>query len=316
MGFFSNLYTKPGPGVGKNEPEKRRIVVFFEVFFRHFWKLEQTNLVFLLFLVPIILLVYLLNYLGFQIAKDNALIINFLTFLPLSLLGIPMMGLTYSTRNFAREEHVFVWFDFIDQVKKNWKAGLRHGLVSFFVYFCGYVGIEVYSAQLSTSWVFMIPFVVLCIALIAFTFAQYYIFPMIITFELSYKNIIKNGFLFSLIALLRNVLLSLLHLAVWSSIVWYFFDPTGELLILGILALLIGIPAFTAFLNNFVTYPLLLRFIIKPMYSEDETEADSSYKEGDHYKPLETDEKSEYVFENGRLVRRMDDVEAVFEDRK
>ena len=27
-------------------------------------------------------------------------------------------------------------------------------------------------------------------------------------------------------------------------------------------------------------------------------------------------EKPEYVFENGRLVRRMDDVEAVFEDRK
>ena len=84
MGFFSNRYNKPGPGVGKNEPEKRRIVVFFEVYFRHFWQLEQTNLVFLLFMLPVFALLFGINLLLCKVT-DNGLLINFFTFLPLAL---------------------------------------------------------------------------------------------------------------------------------------------------------------------------------------------------------------------------------------
>ena len=117
MGFFSNRYNKPGPGVGKNEPEKRRIVVFFEVYFRHFWQLEQTNLVFLLFMLPVFALLFGINLLLCKVT-DNGLLINFFTFLPLALAMIPISGMTYVTRNMAREEHAFVWFDFTDQMKK------------------------------------------------------------------------------------------------------------------------------------------------------------------------------------------------------
>ena len=43
---------------------------------------------------------------------------------------------------------------------------------------------------------------------------------------------------------------------------------------------------------------------------------DCKTQDTDHYHPIEEETKEEYVFENGRLVKKMDDVETVFEDRK
>ena len=47
MGLFKANYAKPGPGVSKDAPQKRRIIVFFEILGRKYWKLAQANLVFL-----------------------------------------------------------------------------------------------------------------------------------------------------------------------------------------------------------------------------------------------------------------------------
>ena len=47
MALFRANFAKPGPGVAKDGPQKRRIVVFFEIFFRKFWKLVQVNFIFL-----------------------------------------------------------------------------------------------------------------------------------------------------------------------------------------------------------------------------------------------------------------------------
>ena len=163
----------------------------------------------------------------------------------------------------------------------------------------------------------LVPGVIVGLILIAFTFAQYYIFPMMITFDIPYRGVVKNGFLFSIMAFLRNLLMTVLHVVVWGIILIYLSDVEHGGVIFGALLLLIGLPAFTSFLINFVTYPVLVRYIIKPVYGSEE-EQKAAPREDDHYKPIEDDdkEKSEYVFENGRLVRRMDHVEQVFEDRK
>lgn len=54
MGLISNMfnYSKPGPGIEKEEQQKRRFFLFFELFFRKFWKLIQLNLLYILFWIP------------------------------------------------------------------------------------------------------------------------------------------------------------------------------------------------------------------------------------------------------------------------
>ena len=39
MGFLGLFnYSKPGPGIAKDAPKKKTFFVFFETFFRNFWK--------------------------------------------------------------------------------------------------------------------------------------------------------------------------------------------------------------------------------------------------------------------------------------
>ena len=58
MGLFGGGFTKPGPGIDKNAPKKKGIFLYFEIFFRKFWKLMQLNMIYFLFCLPLFLLVY------------------------------------------------------------------------------------------------------------------------------------------------------------------------------------------------------------------------------------------------------------------
>lgn len=48
----------------------------------------------------------------------------------LALTGPFTTGVAYVTRNWARDEHAFIWSDFIDTVKGNWKYGLLTGFIT------------------------------------------------------------------------------------------------------------------------------------------------------------------------------------------
>ena len=328
MGLFKSNYAKPGPGVSKDEPQKRRIIVFFEILGRKYWKLAQANLIFLAMCLVVFALVLLLNNLIFNVTQ-NGVIVNLVSFLPLSLLAFPITGLTYITRNFAREEHAFVLYDFFNTIKKNWKTCLLHGLVSFFVYYFAFFSFTFYRARSVESMFFLVPMVISIIVVILFTFMQYYVFTMFITFKLKYRHILKNALIFSIAGLLRNILLTVVFVPLWGLVVICLFAPfmnsdvegAATLWMLPLPFLLLGLAAITAFIITFVTYPLIVKYMIAPVYKkEDGTEGGGEQKEepfgpareGDHYKPIE-EKDSEYVFENGRLIKKVN-VESVFDD--
>ena len=48
VGFFSNMYTKEGPGVRKDQPPKKGIPRFFEILMRDYGHLLKVNFLFLL----------------------------------------------------------------------------------------------------------------------------------------------------------------------------------------------------------------------------------------------------------------------------
>ena len=91
-GFFGLFnYEKEGPGISKNAPKKKTFLIFFETFFRNFWKFMPINLVYSLISVPVIT--------G----------------------GFASVGITHVARNTARDKHSFGLSDFFDTIKKNWK---------------------------------------------------------------------------------------------------------------------------------------------------------------------------------------------------
>ena len=98
-GFFGLFdYSKEGPGISKNAPKKKAFFVFFETFFRNFWKFMLINVVYVLLCFPIV------------------------------THGMATAGITNVTRNIARDKHSFGISDFFETIRKNLKQSLAVGI--------------------------------------------------------------------------------------------------------------------------------------------------------------------------------------------
>ena len=122
MSLF-NHYNKPGPGVLKNNGyEPNRFTLYFQLLGRKFWSLCILNLIFVLFSAPFVALSILLyNFLGrFAFISVLGFQFHFLfSLLPFAFIG-PVLGAVFKgARDFAREEPVFIFSDFLSTLKKN-----------------------------------------------------------------------------------------------------------------------------------------------------------------------------------------------------
>ena len=239
-GFFGLFdYNKPGPGVDKGGSEKKGFVIFFEIFMRKFWKLITANLLYVLISLPVL------------------------------TIGLADAGLTYLTRNYAREKHAFVSGDFFDSIKKNWKQALPIGLINlaatviiaydlYFFYMNSASGIGGY-----------IMLAIMLTILIIFTFMKYYINYMMITFKLSIKQLYKNSLIFAFTGIKRNLLISLVLGLCYAFAIFLFLfvNPAISIIVIIFLYMLI-FPAFRSLLIQYAVFPLIKKHMIDPYYQE------------------------------------------------
>ncbi len=242
-GFFGMFdATKPGPGVSKNEPKKKRFFLFWELYFRKFFKLIIANLLYAL------------------------------VSLPLVTQGLAQAGLTFVTRNYAREKHVFLPSDFFDTIKKNWKQALATGILELIIGACLIFDIlyawDWLSAGEELQILPLLFFAVAFFLAVIFCYARYYLYMQIITFKLSFKQVWKNSLLLAIAGFKENLIISLALLAVYAlvfvllyNLFWYVLGPLVVLYVL-------LFPAFRSFLIQFTIFPLIKRTIIDPYYKE------------------------------------------------
>ena len=298
MAFRLFNFDKPGPGVSKDEPPKPPFIRFWQIFFRKWTNFIKLNLLFLIPVVVVVALIYVINCFTTQI---------FICFLPLILLSPFFAGLTYVTRNYAREEHAFIFSDFKDAVKSNWKYFLINGVICYAVAILMMVSIPVYRAFMeSNGWIFSIPLGISIAIGLLFLFAQFYIPLMIITLDLNLKKIYKNGFIFAILGLWRNLLLVVIFIAIAiiNFILLYMINGLTSLIAI-FLILLFGF-SFTSFLINFTAYPLIDKMIIKPYYAKQNGEELSPDGKEENSEEQFEEKQSQYVFVNGRLVKKED----------
>lgn len=228
---FGARYSKPGPGVSKSEPQKHRIFLFLELYFRKFWKLIQVNMLYFLFCIPIV------------------------------TIGPATAAFTYIMRNYAREEHAFIWSDFIEQFKKNFKQSFIVSLIDIPVYGLMIFNFWFYSQHLNDNILFGIAFGLFITIAVLYTFAKFYIYQLIVTFDLKLKDIYKDCFIMAIVGLLRNFLLfvviALVVFLLYLFPIFVVFVPFLTLSFLG-------------FLINFTTYPLIKKLLIDPQEAPQE----------------------------------------------
>lgn len=308
MGLFQmfNGYNKAGPGVEKDEPPKSAPIRFFEIYFRKFSKLVQANLIFVLPSLVVALCmgaIYLfVPHIVLALPGTEASIdftTSYLMMLPLILLMPFTAGLTIITRNFSREEHAFIWSDFWDTVKANWKAFLINGVISYIVYFVLSFSMWFYHAKSAESFFNQVAFWVCLILAVLFVILEYYVPIMLITFDLKLRQVYKNALIFIFAGFWRNLLITAI-LAV--LIVLIPFPNTTLGFTIFIVLALFWLFSFVSYLVNFTIYPVIDKYMIQP-YQKRMAVTQSNEKLAD---PFTADElpKSEYIYHNGKLVKR------------
>jgi uncharacterized membrane protein YesL len=229
MSLFGGLfnYSKPGPGVDKNGPEKKRFFYFFELFGRKFWKLIELNLLYLLCCIPIV------------------------------TIGPATCGLVYILRNFANEKPVFMVSDFFDAFKSNFKQGFALGILDILT--SGIVAIALlwYIANQGLSWAMAIPLGLSIVVLVLLMFMRFYTYLCTVTVELPLKHIIKNSFIFAFLGFKHNFCTLFWWAVLIVPLLWYL--P----LIWALVFVLIGF-ALIWFIAVFNSYPYIVKYIIEP----------------------------------------------------
>jgi len=251
MGLFTPNYNKPGKGVDKNAPEKRRLWLFFEIFWNQSSKLILANILYSIAMLPLMIGIMLCFEVNFESPSIIAFRDGKIDLLGLILLVISLftsfpatIGFTYILRNIQRREHAWIWHDFMKHTRLNYLKGVVNGIVTLLgyiifvtaygIYRSGILNIGMLSAYLSG---------VMLVTIVVFTWMQFYVNTMIVTFDLKLGSIYKNAFIFALGRLPVNLLISVICI------------------VLMYLILLFPIP-FITFLLSFIIWYVLFGFIV------------------------------------------------------
>lgn len=113
----------------------------------------------------------------------------------IAITGPSTAGLSYVTRNWARDEHAFVWSDFKDAAKANWKQSLAISTITGFVPLIVYVCWMFYGELAQQNALFMLPQVLTLTIGTVWLMALLYIYPMLVTYQLRLRDLLRNSLL-------------------------------------------------------------------------------------------------------------------------
>ncbi|MBE7056727.1 MAG: hypothetical protein E7388_04720 [Ruminococcaceae bacterium] len=291
MSLFKINYDKEGPGIEKDEPQKRAFFRYIEMLWAKRFKILQGNLLYFGFNLIVLLITLVLMYFMFSLAVTmrgmdfnewGAQDLNIDTFyrivltfafmctsVPIFALGPVRAGLNFLSKSYVKGEPVFTWTDFSTKMRSNRKLGLKVGLINGLVGFFLLLDAVVYLliAGADTGIYANIPWFIMFIAAIFIIFAaalfammNLFIYPMMVTFNITIKQLYKNAFIFAMIRWLPNMLILLADFLIIALPLWLI---PGTLSFYVTVALYIFItPALIDFTNTFYAYPLIKKFMI------------------------------------------------------
>jgi len=177
FGFFN--FEKEGAGVNPDTPKKKRPFLFFELYQRKIINLIQLNLLYILFCLPVI------------------------------TIGPATAGFTYVLKRYGAEEHSWIWSDFIEHFKKNFRQGFCMGAVNLIVFILLLIN---YLFLDKTANFGFLKYTVLAIAAI-FIMMQFFTYGIMIKFNMKLIDIYKDAFILTVVRLWSNFLILILILA-------------------------------------------------------------------------------------------------------
>lgn len=243
MGLFTGFIMGKSnrPDYTPDMMPKNRLELFFEMLKLNLFNLLKLNLMYFVFWIPFWLWTWLHlqvllnlsteNYTAF--VQDGYLSVYLLGLVPCVLItGPAKAAMKYITRNYARDEHVWLWSDFLGAMKANWKQGLAMSTINAVFLYLFFFGLSFYSSMSENtgSYLYLFMQVVLVMMGLVFALMNLYIWPMMVTYDLKLTQILRNSMVLALGRLPWSVLFGLLTAlplvisAIWMPfLAWFFF---------------------------------------------------------------------------------------------
>lgn len=239
MGLFDRLYYgKAGKrDYSEMDMPKNRVSLFFLVLKDHFFDLVKVNLLQLVFWIPFLVWTYI-NIIAIQTIDAQTLLTAeggsgqlmnaVMSYLVMWLLGlIPCVTITgpssagaaYIMRNWARDQHAFLFSDFKDAFKSNWKQALLVSFASGIVPVLGYAAGVYYGNMASSSIVMIVPLIFVLSAILMWAMMEILLYPMMVGYELKNSHLIKNAFLMAAASLPKMLLARIMTLLPIAALV-------------------------------------------------------------------------------------------------
>ena len=314
FGFFDyNRDNRPDAVEEDTTPTLKR---YFKLLARRFWKLITLNLMMLPLIIPALVCFYLYvsmrqtpvagevlfpqllganavsatptSTLLFDLfgAQQNIPVFTTWTYIGMGIciaflvitFGWQNIGAAYIVRNMVRGEAVFVWSDYFYAIKRNLKQGFFLGLIDAVILFT--LGFDIsYFWGRGGTFTLDVGFYLTIALIVLYFLMRFYIYLLIVTFDLSIYKILKNALIFSLLGFKRNIM-GVLGIALITAL-------HVMLLLLLISTPLSGLPIILPFLwymaavtftSAYAAYPVIDRYMIAPyanQVDEEETEEES-----------------------------------------
>lgn len=264
MALFNKDYESAGVGISKHAPKKKGFGLFMDLLKRKFWQLAEVNMLYMLFFVPLMLIITVLrhttdaNYIVMMILTALLILAFMIT------IGPATAGMFKIMRCYVIEKHTFIIRDFFRAFKTNFKKAAVIGFLDCIMVLSVFSAYYVYTslAAQTGSRLMYIPLIIVYSIAIVVLMMNFYIYLMLIATNLSLKNLIKNSFALAFVAMKNNIIIiaaSIAALTVSFLILRNFFPL--------FLILMWFFPvAFICFVTAFNSYPVIQKYVINPYY--------------------------------------------------
>ena len=192
-----------------------------------------------------------------------------LSALTLLTFGCVNVGTAYVLRNLCRGgEAVFPFSDFVYAVKRNYKQAIPMGIIDGLILML--LSYNIYTMILTTTnfWSSTMLWMNIAIFLIYFLM-RFYIYVLMVTFDLTMGKIIKNSLIFTMLGIKRNLLalLGIIFLLVVEYLILMAGGPYLFPVAIGYPLLLLFSHA--AFMAIYASYFVIKKYMIDPLNSKD-----------------------------------------------
>jgi len=173
-------------------------------------------------------------------------------------------GIAYIMRNIIKGEPIFMWDDFKYAIKRNLKQSLILGIIDLAITALTVYDIIFFYMNLGGGTMFVLFFYISIALFVVFSIMRFYLYVMLVTFDLSIKKMFKNALIFTALGFLRNALgvIGIISLVFLNYFILIVYIPIGIILPFIITMGLIS------FIEIYVAYPKIYDVMIAPYENE------------------------------------------------